>query len=99
MMWRAASNIYYVLVLLICCFFWQGSGGDAHAYELLLPVLEFREGPFAAGGIPRWNGYIDYLTLLNERDGGINGVRIKIARCETNYDTARGIECYEKLKK
>jgi branched-chain amino acid transport system substrate-binding protein len=98
-MWRAASNIHYVLVLIICYFCWQGGGGRAQAYELQLPVLEFREGSFAAGGIPRWNGYIDYLTLLNERDGGINGVRIKIARCETNYDTARGIECYEKLKK
>jgi branched-chain amino acid transport system substrate-binding protein len=98
-MWRIASNIHYVSVLLICCFFWRGGGGPAQAYELVLPVLEFREGAFAAGGIPRWNGYIDYLTLLNERDGGINGVRIKISRCETNYDTARGIECYEKLKK
>jgi branched-chain amino acid transport system substrate-binding protein len=93
-----ASNIRYVLVSLICCFLWQG-GGHAQAYELVLPVLETREGPFATSGIPRWNGYIDYLTLLNERDGGINGVRIKIARCETSYDTARGIECYEKLKK
>jgi branched-chain amino acid transport system substrate-binding protein len=98
-MGRAALTIHYVLVALICCLFWQGGDGRAQAYELVLPVLEFREGPFAAGGIPRWNGYIDYLTLLNERDGGINGVRIKIVRCETNYDNARGIECYEKLKK
>lgn len=97
-MGRVASGIRYVLVSLMC-FFWQGCSWRALAYELTLPVLEFREGPFAAGGIPRWNGYIDYLTLLNERDGGINGVRIKIVRCETRYDNARGIECYEKLKK
>jgi branched-chain amino acid transport system substrate-binding protein len=98
-MWRALSNIRSVLVVLTCCLFWQNVCGRAQAYELQLPVLEFREGAFAAGGIPRWNGYIDYLTLLNERDGGINGVKIRIARCETNYDTARGIACYEKLKK
>jgi branched-chain amino acid transport system substrate-binding protein len=96
---RARSNIRYVLISLICCLFWHEGGGRAQAYELVLPVLEYREGPFSTSGIPRWNGYVDYLTLLNERDGGINGVRIKITHCETSYDTARGIDCYEKLKK
>lgn len=95
----AASSIHYVQASLICCFFWPGGSAPAQAYELVLPALEYREGPFSTSGIPRWNGYIDYLTLLNERDGGINGVRIEIAHCETGFDTARGIECYEKLKK
>jgi branched-chain amino acid transport system substrate-binding protein len=97
-MGRAASNIC-VFVLVMFCSFWQAGGGAATAYELVIPALEFREGPFATSGIPRWNGFIDYLTLLNERDGGINGVKIKIVRCEDGYDTDRGIACYEKLKK
>jgi branched-chain amino acid transport system substrate-binding protein len=92
------SNAHYILAL-FACFFWQGASLRAQAYELVLPVLEYRSGPFSPVGIPRWNGYIDYLTLLNERDGGINGVKIKIVRCETGYDTNRSIECYEKLKK
>ncbi len=49
-------------------------------------------------GIPRANGYIAYLTLLNERDGGINGVNLVWEECETVYDVARGVECYERLK-
>ncbi len=68
------------------------------AYELVIPAMEYRTGPYASGGIPFWNGFIDYLTLLNERDGGIKGVKIKIARCETAYDNDRGVECYERLK-
>jgi hypothetical protein len=72
-MGRAAANIHYVLVAVVCCLLWQGGDRRAQAYELVLPVLEFREGPHAASGIPRWND-IDYLTLLNERDGGIDGV-------------------------
>jgi branched-chain amino acid transport system substrate-binding protein len=32
---------------------------------------------------------------LNERDGGINGVRIDYDECETGYNTERGMECYE----
>jgi branched-chain amino acid transport system substrate-binding protein len=88
---------YCVLVWLICLL-WQGVR-QVQAYELVLPVLDVREGMATSTLIPRWNGYIDYLTLLNERDGGINGVKIKIVRCETAWDTNRGIACYEKLKK
>jgi branched-chain amino acid transport system substrate-binding protein len=72
--------------------------GSATAYELVIPALEYRTGPYAPSGIPLWTGFIDYLTLLNERDGGIRGVRIKIPICETAYDTQRGVECYEKVK-
>lgn len=68
------------------------------AYELIIPALEFRTGNQAPVGVPLWTGFSDYLTLLNERDGGIRGVKIKIPVCETAYDTKRGVECYEKLK-
>src|SRR6516225_11825524 len=70
----------------------------AQAAELIIPALEYRTGPYAPNGIPFWNGFSDYLTLLNERDGGIGGVKIKIAVCETAYDTKRGVDCYEKVK-
>ncbi len=36
--------------------------------------------------------------MLNERDGGINGVKISFEECETGYATDRGVECYERLK-
>jgi branched-chain amino acid transport system substrate-binding protein len=41
---------------------------------------------------------VDYFTLVNERDGGINGVKIRWEECETQYKTDLGVECYEKLK-
>jgi branched-chain amino acid transport system substrate-binding protein len=72
--------------------------GPSSAYELVIPELEFRTGAAASTGIPVTTGFSDYITLLNERDGGVNGVKIVIADCETGYDTNRGIECYEKLK-
>jgi len=70
----------------------------ANAYELVLPTLDYRTGPYAPNGIPVANGYTDYLNLLNERDGGINGVKIKHVDCETGYNTKKGVECYEKVK-
>jgi branched-chain amino acid transport system substrate-binding protein len=33
--------------------------------------------------IPRVDGYIAYLTLLNAHDGGINGVKLVCEECET----------------
>ena len=35
----------------------------------------------------------DYLTMLNERDGGIGGVKLNVEECETGYDTKKGVEC------
>src|SRR5262245_21503613 len=63
-----------------------------------LPVLSTREGALRFQHIPMTNGFIDYLTLLNERDGGINGVPLVWEECETVYDVDRGVECYERLR-
>lgn len=66
--------------------------------SIYIPLLSYRTGPFAGSGIPIANGMNDYLQMLNERDGGIGGVKIAIEECETGYDTNRGLECYEKVK-
>ncbi len=62
------------------------------------PILSYRTGAYAPNGIPFANGYVDYLKLVNARDGGINGVKITYEECETGYATDRGVECYERLK-
>jgi branched-chain amino acid transport system substrate-binding protein len=70
----------------------------AAAGEQFLPVLSIRQGALRFLGIPLANGFIDYVTLLNERDGGINGVRLVWEDCDTVYDVDRSVECYEHLK-
>jgi branched-chain amino acid transport system substrate-binding protein len=70
----------------------------AAAGEQFLPVLGVREGALRFVGIPFANGFIDYVTLLNARDGGINGVTLVWDECETVWDVPRGVECYERLK-
>lgn len=66
--------------------------------DLVFPSLSYRTGPYAANGIPFADGYEDYFTLLNERDGGIGGVPVKVIECETGYNTEKGVECYEATK-
>lgn len=73
------------------------AAGPAMA-DLVFPSLSYRTGPYAAGGIPFADGYADYFTLLNERDGGIGGIPVRVPECETGYNTEKGVECYEATK-
>ena len=61
--------------------------------EQFIPVLVYRTGAYAVSGVPYANGEVDYYRLINERDGGINGVKISFEECETGYATDRGLEC------
>ena len=70
----------------------------AVADEQFFPMLVYRTGPYAPSGVPVANGFRDYYTLINKRDGGINGVKVTFEECETQYNTKLGVECYEKLK-
>jgi branched-chain amino acid transport system substrate-binding protein len=66
--------------------------------SIYVPLFTYRTGAFAGSGIPIANGMSDYLNMLNERDGGIGGVKIAVEECETGYDTKKGVECYESIK-
>lgn len=70
----------------------------ANAGELNIPSLVYRTGPYASGGIPIADGFADYFTMINERDGGIGGVKVRVDECETGYKTDRGVECYDRTK-
>jgi branched-chain amino acid transport system substrate-binding protein len=70
----------------------------AAAGAQFLPLLVTREGGQRSLQIPRADGYIAYLTLLNARDGGINGVPLVWEECEIVQDVDRGVACYEHLK-
>jgi branched-chain amino acid transport system substrate-binding protein len=63
-----------------------------------MPIVGYRVGQFASVGSGFYGGMIDYFTMINERDGGVNGVKLTWEECETEYNNARGVECYERLK-
>ena len=71
----------------------------AQAKEQFIPHNYYWVGPFAPGGTGIAGGAIDYLNMLNARDGGINGVKLTGEKCETQYNNALGVECYERTKK
>src|SRR5580692_9956094 len=75
-----------------------GAGDQARAQagapEQYFPLQSYRVGPYAAGGTGFFGGFIDYLNLVNIRDGGVNGVKLTWDECETQYEVERGVECY-----
>lgn len=76
------------------------SAGVAHADggTQYFPLQSYRTGPYAAGGSGFFGGFIDYMNLINQRDGGVNGVKLSWDECETEYKVERGVECYERQK-
>jgi branched-chain amino acid transport system substrate-binding protein len=67
--------------------------------EQFIPALGYWVGPYAPVGSGFYGGMIDYMQMLNVRDGGINGVKLTWEKCDTEYNNARGVECYERIKK
>ena len=55
------------------------------------PLQSYRVGPYAAGGTGFFGGFIDYMNLINLRDGGVNGVKLTWNECETEYEVERGV--------
>lgn len=67
--------------------------------EQFIPILSYRTGPNAVLGASLYGGWIDYLDMVNKRDGGVNGVKLTWEECETAYKTEMQIECYDKFFK
>jgi branched-chain amino acid transport system substrate-binding protein len=68
------------------------------AKEQFIPILSYYIGPYAEAGKSLFGGLIDYLDMVNKRDGGINGVKIAWEECETEYKVDLGVQCYEKYR-
>ena len=67
--------------------------------EQFIPMNGYWVGPYAPGGSGIFGGFIDYINMVNARDGGVGGVKLTNEKCETEYNNARGVECYERSKK
>jgi hypothetical protein len=88
----------FVLLALSIVALPMGGRAWGQAEEVFVPSLVYRTGTYAPSGVPFANGMWDYLTMLNERDGGIGGVKIAVEECETGYDTKKGLECWDTVK-
>ncbi len=84
-------------LILLCCLVLSGQALAADEKTQFFPILAYRTGPFAAGGSGFSSGLEDFMELRN-LEGGANGIKYSWEECETAYNTARGIECYDRLK-
>lgn len=93
---RPCSPGSSLAALLLACAATAASA-QAEVNEQFIPVFTGHEIAGPAGTVAP-AGMVDYLKLLNRRDGGINGVRLAWEECETAFEDARGVQCFERLK-
>ena len=72
--------------------------GTAHADDQFISIPSYRVGPYGQNGQAFYGGFIDYLSKINLAQNGVNGVKLAWEECETEYNNAKGVECYERLK-
>src|SRR5919108_4617229 len=94
---RRPFSMFRALIAIVA--FTATAFAQAQPKEQFVPANFYWVGPYAPGGSGISGGLLDYLQMLNERDGGINGVRFTWEKCETEYNNARGVECYERAKR
>lgn len=70
----------------------------AQANDQFIAIPSYRVGPYGTNGQSYYGGYVDYLNYVNLKEGGVNGVKLSWEECETEYNNAKGVECYERLK-
>jgi branched-chain amino acid transport system substrate-binding protein len=60
------------------------------------PIPSSRVGPYSAMGTGYYGAQIDYMNYVNAT-GGVNGVMLTWQECETEYNAAKTVECYQRL--
>ena len=68
------------------------------ADEQYFPLQSYRVGPYAAGGTGFFGGFIDYMNLINSRDGGVTKVKLTWSEGETQYEVEKASRPGERLK-
>jgi len=92
-------KLIFTLLAIVFVFSLVMVSGQALAEEKtqFFGILIYRTGPYAPGGSGFGSGWEDFMQLRNMQ-GGVNGIKYAWEECETAYNTARGVECYERLK-
>jgi len=70
----------------------------AQSNEQFIAIPSYRVGPYGTNGQSYYGGYVDYLNYVNLKDNGVGGVKLAWEECETEYNNAKGVECYERMK-
>ena len=68
----------------------------AQAKTQYFPIPSSRVGPYSAMGTGYYGAQIDYMNYVNAT-GGVNGVMLTWQECETEYNAAKTVECYQRL--
>jgi branched-chain amino acid transport system substrate-binding protein len=96
-MFKKTKQLAVAAAVSVACLAGAFSSAAMAADDQYFMLPDYRVGPYGANGQAFYGGFIDYLNYVNMK-GGIDGVKIAWDECETEYNNAKGVECYERLK-
>lgn len=94
-MFKPLQHVFAALAALLVSVMALPAAAATAEESLYIPVYTYRTGPFSNSGKPVADGISDYLNMLNARDGGVGGVRLRVEECEIGVDEWAGVECYK----
>ncbi|TAK36722.1 MAG: ABC transporter substrate-binding protein [Chloroflexota bacterium] len=66
--------------------------------EIVIGVAADLTGPFAMSGIAQNAGQVAYARYVNEKLGGVNGVKVKLVTVDTSFDTNAEVAAYKRFR-
>jgi branched-chain amino acid transport system substrate-binding protein len=86
-----------MLVTATACATEEKGGGGGSAEEVVIGAIGLRVGPAPIVGRDLGTAITDWFDMIND-GGGINGRKVRFVEIEAQYDTAKGVEAYNRLK-
>ena len=96
MLFRRVKFLVYLALIVSVVFLFGVASAEERSQTL--PLLGYRSGTYAASGSGFLSGMEDYFSLINVKDGGVDGVKLAWEEYLYDYDVAKGLEMYEKIK-
>ncbi|TAK36724.1 MAG: ABC transporter substrate-binding protein [Chloroflexota bacterium] len=66
--------------------------------EIVIGAASDLTGPFSASGVAQTAGRNAYIRYVNEKLGGINGVKINLVTVDTAFDENREVAAYKRFR-
>jgi branched-chain amino acid transport system substrate-binding protein len=91
----SAVGVVAILLLLLAV---APERAAAQSKELVVVEAADLTGPFAPSGRPKTDGARAYVRYVNEKLGGINGVKVKHIVVDTSYVVDREVAAYKRAR-
>jgi branched-chain amino acid transport system substrate-binding protein len=90
-------SLIVLMSILSISMLWGLGVSQAAEKELIIGSVQDLSGPWSSSGKPIAAGRADYARYVNEKLGGVDGVKFRVVTMDTGYNVDREISAYKKF--